>query len=304
MEKDVFRSGVVAVIGRPNVGKSSLMNSLLEYKLSIVTAKPQTTRDNILGVWNGHNCQILFVDTPGIHKPVHRLGLRLVERALSMLDEADLILYVVTINDLPTEPENDRIICLLKETKTPVLLAVNKVDLPGSKSKILAVISAFQKVLPLVEVLPVSAKEGINREKLLELVGSRLPDAPPMYPQEIITDRTERFIAQEIIREKLMEFTEQEVPHSVAVEVEEYKSPDEYPQRKDLFIRATIYVEREGQKAIVLGKRGEKIKALGAAARQTLEELTGFKVFLDLWVKINKGWRDSERELKKLGYGE
>ncbi len=304
METAPFRSGVAAVIGRPNVGKSSLMNALLDYKLSIVTAKPQTTRDNILGVWNGDNSQVLFVDTPGIHRPIHKLGRRLVDRALSMLDEADLILYVVTIDDRPDQTENSRIIRLLKETKTPVLLVINKVDLPGSRSKILAVIDGFQKALLLEEALPVSAREGINRQKLLDQVVQRMPVAPPLYPDDVITDRTERFIAQEVIREKLMELTEQEVPHSVAVEVEEYKSPAEFPQRKDLFIRATIYVERQGQKAIVLGNKGEKIKALGAAARQTLEELTGFKVFLDLWVKINKGWRDSERELKKLGYGE
>ena len=300
-----FRSGVAAVVGRPNVGKSSLLNRLLKYKLSIVSAKPQTTRDNILGLYNGANSQILFMDTPGIHNPVHKLGERLVERAVSQFNESDVILYVVTIGDRPDDRENARIIKVLRECpKIPVVLVVNKVDLPGSKGKILPVIEAFRKSLSLRDAVPVSAKEGINSDTLIEVVESLLPIGAPLYPDDMITDRTERFIAQEIIREKVITATEEEVPHSVAVEIDEYKSPDEYPERKDLYIRATIYVEREGQKVIILGRKGEKIKTIGTLARKALEEMTGHKTFLELWVKINKGWRDSEAELKKLGYGE
>ncbi len=297
-----FRSGVVAVIGRPNVGKSSLLNRILKYKLSIVTAMPQTTRDNILGLYNGARSQILFVDTPGIHRPLNKLGERLVQRAVSELENADVVLYVVTIDDSPNGRENARIISTLTLLKIPIVLAVNKVDLRGSKSKILRVINSFAEKLQLADVVPVSAHDGTNCETLISVLEERLPVGVPLYPDDIITDRSERFIAQEIIREKAIIATDEEVPHSIAVEVDEYKSPDEFPQQKDLFIRATIYVEREGQRAIILGHGGEKIKSIGTAARKTIEELTGYKVFLELWVKLNRGWRDSESELKKMGY--
>ena len=299
----VFHSGTVAVIGRPNAGKSSLLNKILDYKLSIVSAKPQTTRDNILGLYNSDHSQILFIDTPGIHKPVNKLGERLVERAASELEDADVILFVITIDDRPELSENARIIRLLSEcSHAPILLAVNKVDLPGSRSKILSVIDMFTKVLTVADVVPVSARNGINISKLLKVLETLLPQGEPLYPDDMLTDRPERFIVQEIIREKVISCTEEEVPHSVAVEIEEYKSPDEYPERKDLFVRATIYVERDGQKAIILGKKGEKIRTIGTAARKVIEEMTGYKTFLELWVKVSKGWRDSESELKKLGY--
>ncbi len=298
-----FRSGTVAVIGRPNVGKSSLLNRILRYKLSIVTAMPQTTRDNILALYNGPASQILFVDTPGIHRPLNKLGERLNERAVSQSEDADLVLYVVTIDDLPTGRENARIIDTLAALKKiPVVLAVNKVDLPGSKLKIMPVIKLFAEKLSLADVVPVSACDGTNCETLIKVLEQHLPVGAPFYPDDMITDRSERFIAQEIIRERVIVATEEEVPHSVAVEIDEYKSPDEYPKQTGLFIRATIYVERPGQRAIILGHKGEKIKSIGTAARKTLEELTGHKVFLELWVKTNSGWRDSESELKKLGY--
>lgn len=298
-----FHSGVVAVIGRPNAGKSSLLNQILQYKLSIVSAKPQTTRDNILGLYNSEDCQILFVDTPGIHKPENKLGQRLVERAESQLEEANAILYVITINDRPDHPENVRIIEMLKKLPSPkIFLIVNKVDLPGARGKILPVIDSFAKKLPLLEVLPVSAKDGTNCGALTDMLKKVLPVGIPLYPDDMLTDRSERFIAQEVIREKVIVATEQEVPHSVAVEVEEYKSPDEYPERRDLLIRATIYVERDSQRIILLGRKGEKLKSIGTAARKTLENMTGHKVYLDLWVKVNNGWRDSEAELRKLGY--
>lgn len=302
MEKNTFHSGVVAVIGRPNVGKSSLLNRILDYKLSIVSEKPQTTRDNILGIYNSERMQIVFVDTPGIHRPHNKLGEKLVDRALAELDECDLILFVVSINDNPKHEENLRIAKLLEAVKRPVLLVVNKVDLPGSRGKVLPLIDAFRKMLPLSDAVPVSAKEGTNADTLLTVVEQLLPEGPPLYPDDMLTDRSERFIAQEIIREKVIVATEEEVPHSVAVEIDEYRSPDEYPERKDLYIRATVYVEREGQKAIILGKKGEKIKAIGTAARKAIETMTGHKVFIELWVKVNEGWRNSETKLKKMGY--
>lgn len=303
MEKNTFHSGVVAVIGRPNVGKSSLLNRILDYKLSIVSEKPQTTRDNILGIYNSERMQIVFVDTPGIHRPHNKLGEKLVDRALAELDECDLILFVVSINENPKHEENLRIAKLLEVVKRPVLLVVNKVDLPGSKGKVLPLIDAFRKMVPLSDAaVPVSAKEGTNADTLLTVVEQLLPEGPPLYPDDMLTDRSERFIAQEIIREKVIVATEEEVPHSVAVEIDEYRSPDEYPERKDLYIRATVYVEREGQKAIILGKKGEKIKAIGTAARKAIETMTGHKVFIELWVKVNEGWRNSETKLKKMGY--
>lgn len=298
-----FRAGVVAVIGRPNVGKSSLLNRILKYKLSIVSAKPQTTRDNILGLYNGAASQILFVDTPGIHAPLNKLGECLVERAVSGLEDANVALYVVTIDDHPEQSENGHILKVLRDYPgIPVVLAVNKVDLPGSRNKILSLIDRFTKKIKLCDAVPVSAKDGTNSEVLVKTLENLLPAAPPLYPDDMITDRTERFIAQELIREKIISFTDEEVPHSVAVEIEEFKSPDEYPERRDLFIRATVYVEREGQRAIILGRKGEKIKSIGTAARKALEEMTGHKTYLELWVKVNKGWRDSEKELKRLGY--
>ncbi len=299
----VFRSGTVAVIGRPNVGKSSLLNRVIGYNLSIVSSKPQTTRDSILGVYNSESSQILFFDTPGIHRPRNRLGEQLVRRATSEIETADAVLYVVTIDDRPDGRENRQIIKLLAECpKTPVILVVNKVDLPLSRSKILPLIDSFSKAVRLADAVPVSARDGTNVELLLSVLEKFLPESPPMYPPDMLTDRSERFIAGETIRKKVISMTEEEVPHSVAVEIDEYKSPDEYPERKDLLIRATVYVEREGQKAIILGRKGEKVKAIGVEARKSIEGQTGHKVFLELWVKVNKGWRDSENELKKLGY--
>ncbi|MGI6075345.1 MAG: GTPase Era [Pyramidobacter sp.] len=298
-----FHSGSVAVIGRPNVGKSSLLNSILRYRLSIVSPKPQTTRDAILGLYNGDNSQIVFVDTPGIHRPQNKLGEKLVERAVSKLDEADVILYVVTIDDSTEQRENARIIETLTEYgSVPIVLAVNKVDLPGAKSKILPLIHDFSSKLPLADAVPVSARSNINIDTLIGLLEEHLPVGAPLYPDDMLTDRSERFIAQELIRESIIRETEEEIPHSVAVEVNDYKSPDEYPERKDLLIRATVYVEREGQKAIVLGKKGEKIKSIGTEARKAIEALTGHKVYLELWVKVNREWRDSETELKRMGY--
>ena len=209
----------------------------------------------------------------------------------------------MTIDDRPEQSENDRILKVLRDYPgIPVVLAVNKVDLPGSRSKILPLIDRFTKKMKLRDIVPVSAKDGTNDEVLVKTLESLLPVAAPLYPDDMITDRTERFIAQELIREKVIACTDEEVPHSIAVEIEEFKSPDEYPERRDLFIRATVYVEREGQRAIILGRKGEKIKSIGTAARKALEEMTGHKTYLELWVKVNKGWRDSDKELKRLGY--
>lgn len=298
-----YRSGVVAVVGRPNVGKSSLINALLRCKATIVSPKPQTTRDRIRCILETDNGQIVFTDTPGIHRPQHRLGEAIVESALEAMDEADLVVYVICADDDGITGQDRHIIEMLKKITTPVLLLVNKVDLLGSKrAKLLPLIESYRKALDPSEVLPVSAKEGANLEELVDILISRLPEGPPLYMDDILVDRSSRFLAAEIIREQVLYRADQEVPHSVAVEVVDFKSPEEYPEREDTYISAVILVERKGQKLILLGSKGEKIKEIGTSARKALEEFIGGKVYLDLWIKIRKDWRNSDSELRRLGY--
>lgn len=300
---DNFKSGVVAVVGRPNVGKSSLINSLLRCKATIVSPKPQTTRDRIRCVYDCEKAQVVFADTPGIHEPKHKLGEAIVANALKGLEDADLVMYVISSEDNGVTGQDRHIISLLKETGTPIIVVINKVDLLGSKrAKLLPLIDAYQKKLNPAEVIPVSAKQKINLDRLLTLIIDRLPKGPPLYLDDMLVDRPARFIASEIIREQVLMKTEQEVPHSIAVEVLDYKTPDEYPERKDAYISAAIYVERKGQKLILLGTGGSKLKEIGSSARADLEMLTDCKVYLDLWVKIKKDWRNSDFELKRLGY--
>lgn len=298
-----YRSGVVAVVGRPNVGKSSLINALLRCKATIVSPKPQTTRDRIRCILETEEGQIVFTDTPGIHRPQHKLGEAIVENALEAMDEADLVVYVVCADDDGITGQDRHIVDMLKKISTPVLLLVNKVDLLGNKrAKILPLIESYRKALDPSEVLPVSAKEGSNLEELVDIIMSRLPEGPPLYMDDILVDRSSRFLAAEIIREQVLHKADQEVPHSVAVEVVDFKSPEEYPEREDTYISAVILVERKGQKLILLGSKGEKIKEIGTSARKALEEFVGGKVYLDLWIKIRKDWRNSDSELRRLGY--
>ena len=295
--------GVVPIVGRPNVGKSSLLNNILAYKVSIVSEKPQTTRNAIHGIYNEPEMQIVFTDTPGIHRPRHRLGEALVKAAVRSLENADLILYVVEVDDISISPEDDRIIEILQEVSTPIFLVVNKIDqVQQSERRLMAVASLFKEKLPIVGALGVSAKKGYNIDKLVQILKDKLPAGFPWYDEEILTDRPERFLAGEIIREKVLLLTHEEVPHSVAVEVEEYKSPDEYPERDVLYIRANLVVEREGQKTILIGKKGSKIKKIGSFARSDIETMTGHRVFLDLWIKVRPAWRKSEGELWRMGY--
>ncbi|MDD2206572.1 MAG: GTPase Era [Aminobacterium sp.] len=303
MEEMDFKFGIVPIVGRPNVGKSSLLNAILTYKVSIVSEKPQTTRNAIHGIYNEPGLQIVFTDTPGIHKPRHKLGEALVTAAIRSLENADLILYVVEAEDSKLSPEDERIVDILKEVTTPILLVINKADrVQESKKRLNKVISIFQEMLPFAEVLGVSAKKGYNIERLVQTIKKRLPEGFPWYDEEVLTDSPERFLAGEIIREKVLRLTHEEVPHSLAVEIEEYKSPDEYPERDVLYIRANLVVERDGQKTIIIGKKGRKIKEIGSYARADLEKMTGHKVFLDLWVKVRPGWRQSESELRRMGY--
>lgn len=290
-----FRSGYVSIIGRPNVGKSTLLNSILGEKIAIVTTKPQTTRNKIMGIKTLPDAQIVFMDTPGIHKPRHKLGETMVRTAIEALGEVDIVLFMIE----PHEPEKGEsaIIDLLKKIKSPVFLLINKID-TVKKLDILPVIDHYKSLYPFKEIIPISAlkQDGINL--LLKKICDYLPVGPCYYTEDLITDQLERFMVSEIIREKLMEMTEEELPYSVALEVAEWK------EREDglISISCNIYVERESQKAIIIGKKGEKLKSIGSAARVDIEKLLNAKVFLTLWVKVKKHWRNDSQLLKELGY--
>ena len=292
------RSGFVAVIGRPNVGKSTLINRWLGQKIAIVSPKPQTTRNRLRGILTRPDAQIIFVDTPGIHEPKHKLGEFMVETAVRTIPDADVILWMVDVSVKPTA-EDQQIAELLAEKATglPVIVALNKMDLLRPQD----VVSHTEAYLALVEEtdwVMISATRGDNCDELLQKVIVRLPLGPRLYPADQITDQQERFIAAELVREQVLRYTHQEVPHAVAVVVQEFKRRSE-----DMtYISAYIYVERESQKKILLGAGGRLIKRIGMAARQEIERLVGTRVYLDLWVKVRPKWRKKEKELRRLGY--
>ncbi|MCL5024662.1 MAG: GTPase Era [Nitrospirae bacterium] len=292
-----FRSGYVAIIGRPNVGKSTLLNTVLGEKVSIVTPRPQTTRKRITGIRTTATSQIVFIDTPGIHAPHHTLGEFMVKEAKEALKDVDLVLLMVE----PRKPgsEEKRIINLLKgEGKgAPVLLLINKIDLV-KKAELLPLMDTYQRLYPFEAILPLSAPNADDAGLLLSEVEKRLPFGPKYYPDETLTDQYERFLVSEMIREKVMIATEEEVPHSVAVEIVRWH------EREDgmLLLDVNIYVEREGQKGIIIGKGGGRLKEIGSAARSDIEAFLERKVFLKLWVKVREGWRSDARILRELGF--
>lgn len=290
-----FRSGYVSIIGRPNVGKSTLLNALLGEKIAIVTPKPQTTRNKIIGIHNLPYSQIIFIDTPGIHRPKHRLGEAMIKTAREALSEVDLILFMVEAHR-PREGERS-VLDLIRKVRIPVFLLINKID-TRKKPEILPVIEEYQHLYPFREIIPVSALKQNGLPLLIEKIYEYLPPGPKYYPDELITDQIERFMVSEIIREKIMMMTKEELPHSVAVEVLKWN------ERNDgiLTISCNIYIEREGQKAIIIGKGGRMLKAIGTAARIEIEKLLNTKVFLEVWVKVKKDWRDDTRLLQELGY--
>ena len=302
MSRDpAFRSGFVAIVGRPNVGKSTLVNALVGGKAAIVSDKPQTTRNSIRAVLNDPRGQIVFVDTPGLHRPLHTLGRFMERQAAVSLEMADVVCFMVEAGDSRIGKADGIILDLLQRVRVPVVLIVNKVDVsgpPGADDGW----KCFTGKREFAHVLLVSALEGRNLDLLLEVLFSLLLPGPPIFDDERLVDCTERFIAAEVIREKVLEHTDQEVPHSVAVVVEEFKSPEEYPDRRNLLVRATLFVERAGQKAILIGRGGTKLKRIGEHARKEVEEVFGYDVYLDLWVKVRPGWRNSEKELRRLGY--
>jgi len=291
-----FKSGFVGIIGRPNVGKSTMLNEILGQKIAIMSDKAQTTRNKIHGVYTDENMQIVFLDTPGVHKPQHKLGEYMSKAALSVVGDVDVILYLV---DATAEigGGEEYIAKRLTGIQCPVFLIVNKIDLL-TPEQLLPVLERYGKLLPFAEVIPVSAKTGDNLDRLLEVLEKYLEPGPQYYPADMVTDQPEQKIMAEIIREKVLLNTSQEVPHAVAVE------PIQVEKRKGdlLYIGANIYVERDSQKAILIGKNGTMLKKIGSEARPEIERLFGNRVFLELWVKVKKDWRNKEGEMRSLGY--
>ena len=295
MEKQ-HKSGFVAVIGRPNVGKSTLINHLIGQKIAIMSDKPQTTRNRILCVLTQPDAQIVFLDTPGVHKPLHKLGEYMANTVENTLREVDAILFVVDVTEKFGAGERF-IIDHLKATKRPVILIINKIDRVKNED-ILPIIANYAAQYDFAGVVPVSAKNKLNLDHILSEVKKYLPEGPKYYPEDMVTDQPERLIAAEMVREKVLELTRDEVPHAVAVDVDEMATRP----KGDVYIRATIYVERDSQKGIVIGGHGSMLREIGQRARHDIEVLLGAKVYLDLWVKVRKDWRNRDAILKSFGF--
>lgn len=301
-EKKAFRSGFVALLGRPNVGKSSIINALLKEHVAAVSPKPQTTRNAVRCIFSNETEQIVFVDTPGVHKPQHELGRFMLREITEALSQVDAVCFVVEAGDRSVGEKEKLILSALEASGLPIVLAVNKIDKYPTEDYYLGAAAVYQEILNLAVVVPISAVSGKNLDLLTEKLAELLPEQPPIYPEDMLMDSTERFLAAEVIREKIFLATEEEVPHGVAVVVEEFKSPDEYPGTRVCEIRANIIVERPGQKGIIIGKNGAKLKEIGSASRKDLEEKFGYPVYLQLWVKVKPNWKKSQDELRRLGY--
>ncbi len=294
-----FHSGYVAILGKPNVGKSTLMNNLVGEKIAIMSAKAQTTRNRIMSILNTDRAQIIFLDTPGIHKPHHKLGNYMVKTALDTLKDVDVVLFVVDVAEKRKADEDD-VLEVLRKAKQPVILVLNKIDLLKSQAEILRLIDTYSKEFPFVAVVPLSALQDKELNGLVQEIEKYLPVGPHYFDEDVLTDQAERVIAGEMIREKILISTRDEVPHSVAVEVNDFKERD----NDTVYIRATIYVERESQKGILIGTKGSMLKKIGQLARQDIENLLNTKVFIELWVKVRQDWRNSSSALKDFGYRE
>ena len=290
-----FKSGFIAVVGRPNVGKSTLINTLIGQKIAIMSDKPQTTRNRILCVLNLPDAQAIFIDTPGMHKPKHKLGEYMMKAAEGSLKEVDAILFVVDATE-KRGPKDEYIIERLRTAKKPVILALNKLDLL-EKTAVLPILEEFSAKYDFAAMVPISAKDSINLDGLLTEVRRFLPTGPKYYPDDMVTDQPERLIIAELIREKILIVTQDEIPHVIAVMVEEMTT------RKNgmTYIRAEIYVERDSQKGIIIGKHGVRLKEISQASRVDIETLLERKVYLDLWVKVKRDWRNKAGLLHELG---
>lgn len=294
-----FKSGFVAIIGRPNVGKSTLLNYIIGQKIAIMSDKPQTTRNKIQAVYTTANEQIIFIDTPGIHKPKHKLGDFMMKVAKSTLKEVDVILYVIDASEKFGLGEQ-YIIERLQEVDTPTILVINKID-KISPEDLLLIIDVYRQKMDFSEIVPVSALQGNNVQTLVEQIVKYLPYGPQYYPSDQVTDHPERFIVSEFIREKIFHLTREEIPHSIAVVVEQMKKRE---NSGTVYILASIIVERDSQKGIIIGKNGTMLKQIGKLARHDIEALLGSKVFLELWVKVEKDWRNRLANLRDYGYRE
>ena len=291
-----FKSGFVAIVGRPNVGKSTFMNYVLGQKIAIMSDKAQTTRNKIQGVYTNQDCQIVFLDTPGIHKPKHELGNFMVESAYSALKEVDAVLFMVNAAE-KRGPGDDFIIEKLKKIKTPVFLVLNKIDLI-SPDELLDRVESYQETIPFAGIIPISVLQGNNIQELMIALTNHLPEGPQYYPSDQITDHPEYFVVSELIREKILHLTKEEIPHSVAVTVDKMQK-DEFDK---VHVYANIIVERPTQKGIIIGKGGKLLKEIGVRARKDIEQLLGNKVYLELWVKVEKDWRKKKSHLQDFGY--
>lgn len=291
-----YKSGFVSIVGRPNVGKSTLMNQIVGEKITITSDKAQTTRNRIQGIHTTDTEQIVFIDTPGIHKPKHQLGRFMVETALSTLNEVDIVLFMINVSE-KIGPGDRFIIERLKQVRTPVFLVLNQID-KIHPDELLPIISTYQEEMDFEEIIPVSAINGNNVNRLLSVITEYLEEGPRFYPSDQVSDHPEYFIVQELIREKVLQLTREEIPHSVAVITESMERVE-----KDLIeVRAVIAVERSSQKGIVIGKQGSMLKEIGTRARKDIQALLGSKIYLELYVKVEDDWRDKPRDLNRFGY--
>ncbi|MFS0751409.1 GTPase Era [Oceanobacillus sp. 1P07AA] len=291
-----YKSGFLSIIGRPNVGKSTFMNKVIGQKIAIMSDKAQTTRNKIQGVYTTDDAQMIFIDTPGIHKPKHRLGDFMVQIAEDTLNEVDSILFMINADEGYGRGDQ-YIIDLLQKVNSPVFLIINKIDLIHP-DKLLPLIEKYKSLYDFEEIIPISALEGNNVDHLVDVLKKHLPEGPQYYPEDQVTDHPERFVISELIREKVLHLTKEEVPHSIAVVIENI----EKNENEKLLIQATIVTERSSQKGILIGKQGSMLKNIGKQARRDIEALLGSKVYLELWIKVKKDWRNRQNQLHEFGF--
>ncbi len=299
MTDSKFKSGFIAIVGRPNVGKSTLLNRILGQKIAITSNKPQTTRNRILGIHNYSGGQALFVDTPGIHKAKSKLNKFMVDQAVDACADVDIVLFLVEAQSQPG-PGDEFVLQMLSRMKVPVYLLINKVDLVERES-LLGLIDTYRQKFAFAEIIPVSARNGEGVKTLLGLVENRLPEGPRYFDEDALTDQPERFIVAEMVREKIMRRTSEEIPYGVGVKVESF---EEKTQQNLVVIHATVHVERDSHKKIIVGKGGQMIRKLGEEARKDIERLLATRVYLELFVRVDKDWSQSERMLRELGYSQ
>jgi GTPase len=293
------KSGFISIIGRPNVGKSTFLNRVIGQKIAIMSDKPQTTRNKVQGVLTTNDAQLIFIDTPGIHKPKHKLGDFMMKVAQNTLKEVDIVLFMVNAEEGFGRGE-EFILEKFQSIKTPVFLVINKIDLVHP-DKLMEIIVSYKERYPFAEIIPISALEGNNLDALLNVIKKYIPEGPQYYPADQVTDHPERFIVSELIREKALHLTREEIPHSLAVVIEKMERLEE----KDVVhVMATIIGERDSQKGIIIGKQGSMLKEIGKRSRVDIENLLGTKVFLELWVKVQKDWRNKMSQLRDFGFRE